>query len=305
MALNGYISQVQQLVHDTAGSFYPVSLITGWINQARQRVAEDGQCIRVLPPNSAGVASVTIANGGTGYTSAPTVTFSGPALINGVTAQGTATISGGSVAGVIVTTAGSGYNMPPGITFSGGGGSGARATAVLGSGNFTVANQEVYSFATANAFVQQTAGVSGILSLKQVAVYWGNIKPPLNYCPWTLFNAKYRSWPLVSNFPSVWSQYGQGENGTLYFWPIPSSVLGMDWDCICVPLALGSDSDPEAIPSPFTDAVQYYATYLAFLYGQRKQDAQLMMQMYQQRIRAARANSMRSLVTDYYNGLGC
>lgn len=81
---------------------------------------------------SVGVASVTVTAGGSGYTSAPTVTFSAPTLSGGTTATGTATVSAGAVTGVTVSTAGSGYTSAPTITF-GGPGSSATATAVLAS----------------------------------------------------------------------------------------------------------------------------------------------------------------------------
>ena len=76
------------------------------------------------------VASVTITAGGSSYTSAPTVTFSAPPA-GGVTATGTATISGDAVSAVTITNPGNGYTSAPTISFSGGGGSGAAATAVL------------------------------------------------------------------------------------------------------------------------------------------------------------------------------
>ena len=77
------------------------------------------------------VASATVTAGGSGYSSAPTVTFSAPT--SGITATGTATVSGGAVTAITITNAGNGYTSAPTITFSGGGGSGAAATAVLAS----------------------------------------------------------------------------------------------------------------------------------------------------------------------------
>lgn len=81
--------------------------------------------------DSNSVASVSITgNGGSGYTSAPTVTFSAPPA-GGITATGTATISSGAVASVTITNPGNGYTSAPTITFSGGEGSGAAATATM------------------------------------------------------------------------------------------------------------------------------------------------------------------------------
>jgi len=85
------------------------------------------------------VASATITAGGSGYTSAPTVTFAA-APAGGTTATGTATISGDAVSAITITNAGEGYTSAPAITFSGGGGSGAAATAVL-STDWTYKNE--------------------------------------------------------------------------------------------------------------------------------------------------------------------
>lgn len=70
----------------------------------------------------------SIQKGGSGYTSAPTIAFSGG---GGSGAAATAVVTNGSVTGITITNAGSGYTSAPTIAFSGGGGSGAVATAVL------------------------------------------------------------------------------------------------------------------------------------------------------------------------------
>lgn len=70
------------------------------------------------------VASVTITNSGSGYTTAPTVIIGG-------NATATATVSGGKVTAITVTFAGNDYLSPPTITFSGGNGTGAAATATM------------------------------------------------------------------------------------------------------------------------------------------------------------------------------
>ncbi len=79
----------------------------------------------------AGVASVTVTAGGTGYTSAPTVLFSTPTGTGGVVATGTATFSAGAVTAITVVTAGAGYTAAPTITLTGGGGSGATTSTTL------------------------------------------------------------------------------------------------------------------------------------------------------------------------------
>jgi hypothetical protein len=71
---------------------------------------------------------IGVTAGGTGYTSAPTVTVSAPPT-GGTTATATATISGGAVIAIAITNPGSGYTSAPTVSFIGGGGSGATATA--------------------------------------------------------------------------------------------------------------------------------------------------------------------------------
>lgn len=88
---------------------------------------------------STGVKSVTVTNGGSGYTTAPTVTFSGG--IGGATATGIAVISGGQVtainlnrdlSAVLFSVEGKyAATTPPTVTITGGGGTGATATAAI------------------------------------------------------------------------------------------------------------------------------------------------------------------------------
>lgn len=79
------------------------------------------------------VKTVTVTNGGTGYTTTPSVVLSKPELEGGVTATATAALSGDAVDSVTITNAGSGYLNPPTVLFNGGGGTGAAATVGIGS----------------------------------------------------------------------------------------------------------------------------------------------------------------------------
>lgn len=86
---------------------------------------------------SKGVKTITVTNGGSGYTTAPTVTFS--AGVGGKTAAGTAVISGGRVTAIHLSRDPDGvafnqegeYAAPPTISIAGGGGTGAAATAAI------------------------------------------------------------------------------------------------------------------------------------------------------------------------------
>jgi hypothetical protein len=78
--------------------------------------------------NTAGVAGVTITNGGSNYPNSTTVSISGG---GGTGATGTATISSKTIVGVTITNAGSGYTSAPIVSFSGGSGSGATGVVQL------------------------------------------------------------------------------------------------------------------------------------------------------------------------------
>ena len=76
-----------------------------------------------------GVFELKVTAGGSGYTTVPTVNFSGG---GGSGAAATAILSpDGVLIGLELTAEGTGYTSAPSITFAGGGGSGAAATAVI------------------------------------------------------------------------------------------------------------------------------------------------------------------------------
>lgn len=73
------------------------------------------------------VAWVRVDAGGTGYATAPTVSFSGG---GGAGAAAVALVRGGAVQAIAVTANGTNYTSAPTVSFSGGGGTSAAATAI-------------------------------------------------------------------------------------------------------------------------------------------------------------------------------
>jgi len=91
----------------------------------------------VLDPNSdtggGSVTAITVTNGGSGYTTAPTVTISSGGG-GGTGATATAVLTNGAVTAITITSAGNGYTLDPTVTITGTGtGTGAVATAQIGS----------------------------------------------------------------------------------------------------------------------------------------------------------------------------
>lgn len=301
MALNAYIQATQRLIHDPTNQFWPTADITAYINEGRTKIAAKGQCVRVLPPTSGGIGTVTVVTAGTGYVGVPTVTAVG--LGTGFTA--TAVMSGTTVASVTVNTPGTGYfPQSTSIVFTPtSGGSGATATANIANVNQTVINQEVYPFSAVNPLVQLTSGVGSILAVLSVSISWGQgMKPTLFSWDWGSFQAQLRSYSFgLTGYPSTAAQFGQGVGGSIYLWPIPSGVYAMDWDCICLPLDLVSDSTPEAIPVPWTAAIPYYAAMMCFKNSRQKDSAADMKKDFDEKMTEARSFSDPGMIPSYYD----
>ena len=110
------------------------------------------------------VTGITGLTGGSGYTSEPTVTFTGG---SGSGAAAQALIANGAVVGIVITNPGTGYTSAPTIGFSGGGGSGAGATALAttAAGGLTKIGSGTLSLTAANTYTGGTTVAAGTLLL--------------------------------------------------------------------------------------------------------------------------------------------
>lgn len=266
MLLSDYITQVQFLVHDQTNADFSTAELTNAINNARTAVALDFHCVRALyiaPPTNAPLSTLyspvsviqnqeaypllgpnglnsqivgaNVTAGGSGYTSAPTVTFAvGPA--NSVRATGTAVVTAGVVTQINMTAWGTGYTPGtlPAVSFSGGGGSGAAATAV--------------------AF-------NNVFNIISISYIWGNQRYMLRFRGFTLFQAYMRSLLTFNQRAMIWTIHEQ--SGIVLIQPPPDQPYVSEWDVLCLPMPLVSptDMDTQVIP-PWSDAVQYYAAML-------------------------------------------
>jgi hypothetical protein len=84
------------------------------------------------------VEKITVTNGGSGYTSTPTITLDDPSGPNGETSTAFATIEEEKIASITIISSGSQYTETPDVTISGGGGSGGAATAVMSPTYYTI-----------------------------------------------------------------------------------------------------------------------------------------------------------------------
>ncbi len=107
-----------------------------------------------------GVTGITLVTAGTGYTAPPTVTIGAPGA-GGIQATAVASITGGAVTVITITNPGSNYTVAPLVTFTGGNGTGATAvsTITLGSvGAITLTNPGSGYTAAPQVFLQGGGG---------------------------------------------------------------------------------------------------------------------------------------------------
>src|SRR5215472_11839686 len=311
MALLGYQQETQRLLHDPNAQAYSLADLTVYINIARNQIAIEGECVRALLSGGT-ITSLAITNGGSGYTAPATVTFTGP----GAQAFATAQVSGGAINAVTLQSGGWAW-IPASattITVSDGAGTGAILTPTIDNSATTVTGLEVLQFSTLSALLaawntapnppQQgaTFGASQVIKVFSVACNQaGTYKPMLTQKTWSEFQAYLRIYSNTQqNYPLYWSQFGQGVNGSLYLFPWPAQPLQLDVDVCCTVINLVNDTTVEAIPYPWTDAVPYYAAYLAYENSSRKEDADRMFKMYSMYMKRGRAFSETPFMPDYY-----
>lgn len=297
MLLSEYMTQVQLLIHDKSFQTVTQTDLTSYINRARRRVAEDTQCVRALVAGEGPILSVTVSAGGAGYTN-PTITASGGMGTGAVFVANLGV--GGAITSIAVLNGGSNFSPPLQITIADPTGVGAIAQGVQGPLLQTIVGQEVYTYSAANAFLP--AGYLSILDVMSCAVEWGGMKPALGQIGWIDMQAYYRAYAVPTlGQPYKWAKYGQGVNGSIYLWMIPSTAQSMDWDCACLPIPLVDDTTIDAVPAPFDDAVQYYAARLCFLNAQRWSDANMMKEEYQSRATDSRAVTSAPIIPTFYD----
>lgn len=155
----------------------------------------------------------------------------------------------------------------------------------------TIPGVELYPYSYANPYLRaQYSGYSNVIYVSDISCSWGGFMPPLVWRPWDQLQSIYRSYNMgVTSYPCIWSQMMVGENGQIWLFPIPSTLNpgAMEWQCVCTPINLYSDDDPEALPGIYQDAVQYYACYIAYLSQQRTGMADVMKGQYQERLQIA------------------
>jgi len=278
-----YLQQTQRLVDDVEQKVYPPNDLVAYINIARNHVAELTQSVRSLTLISGSVTSITMLTVGTGYTS-PTVTISAPdspgglaTNPNGIQATATASLTGTSITSIAVNAHGAGYFQPT-ATITDPTGKSATATVNVSPLTQTAAGQEVYNFS--NFVMPPTPGLGSVFAVKSISLIFNTLRYSIPVYSFSVYQAMIRRYTRQYQYvPTIGSQFGQGTNGSLYLYPIAGQAYQLECDCFCLPSALAADADPELIPMPWTDAVPYFAAYLALL-PKKPNDARGMLDLF-------------------------
>lgn len=268
-SLNKYMQDTYRLLNDQRFENVNPLDVREWVNIARRETVMRAQCIRFLTPISGEIVSASITAGGSGYTSPPAVTVSPPDFPsgraitpNGAQATASAMTSGGEVVGLNILFGGFGYFQPV-FTFSGGGGTGAAAIAQVIGINSLNGGQEEYPFKDIDT--SSVPGCGAVYYIRSVSVIYSNYRYSLPMYAFSVYQAKIRQYPFQYQYvPAFCSQFGQGADGSLFVYPIPSQTYQFELDCLCLPQDLTTELSVDLIPDPWTDAVKYFALSLAY-----------------------------------------
>lgn len=137
----------------------------------------------------------------------------------------------------------------------------------------TSANQETYALTLANSAVSAVSGVASPYGIIGISVQQGNYFVALGRKDFPSFQADERILDgTLQNYPDRFATYNRGQLQTAYLFPVPAATYAMWWDIACTPINLAQDSDPEAIPLPWTEVVPFAASRLAVITQQRWAD---------------------------------
>lgn len=280
-----YMQQTQRFMRDQRQELLNPGDLVSYINRARREIAMRSQSIRMLTPISGSIASVSITAVGSGYTgatlalSAPDFPSGGVTNPTGLQATVSLTVASGTVSAATITQVGAGYFSP---TYSvTGNGTGATVSLTVGGVNKLVAGQEQYNFSSVS--VASLPGADVIHMIRSLSILYSNFRYSLPLYPFSEYQAKIRNYPFQYQWvPAFASQFGQGASGSFFVYPIPSQAYQIEFDCSIIPADLTTDLSTEALPSPWVEAVPYFAAHLSFLELQNYNAAKFYLDLFDQ-----------------------
>lgn len=268
-SLNDYLKQVTRFCRESKQEFVNPNDMISAINRARREVAMRAMCVRRLTPISGSITTITVTAGGSGYSATPTVTISAPdfpsgqgSYASGDQATATAIVAGGVILAISVNYGGHGYFQPT-VTITDTTGTGATATATVVGVNKITVNKEQYPLSEID--VTSFPGIDSVYLVHSISVIYSNYRYTLPQYAFSVYQAKIRQYPFQYTYvPTFCSQTGQGSDGTIFMYPLPSQTYQVEYDCFCMPQDLLDNQSQDVIPKPWDDAVAYFATSIIF-----------------------------------------
>ena len=102
---------------------------TGTLGVGNTLTRNDRVSITQSIGHTAGIYHVNVTNGGSGFTSAPTITIDPPS--GAIQATATAIVHNGRITSIVLNNRGLGYSSPPTVTITDASGTGATATSII------------------------------------------------------------------------------------------------------------------------------------------------------------------------------
>jgi len=284
-SLNEYLQQTQRFMRDSRQDLLDPGDLIDYVNRARREVAMRAQCIRRVVPITGSVITASVVAGGSGYTNSPTITITAPDFPSGdgsdpTGAQATASaiVQSGTIAAVDIDYGGAGYWQPT-ATITDSTGTDASVTLQLSAINQVNQGQEVYPFSDVD--ISMFPGVESIYMVRSISILYSAFRYSLACYSFSTYQAKIRQWAQQWQYvPGVCAQLGQGVDGSLYLYPIPSQAYQMEWDCQMLPSDLITNLSVEAIPAPWDEAVPYFVAHLACLELQNANFAKMYLDLF-------------------------
>ena len=144
-------------------------------------------------------------------------------------------------------------------------------------------------------------GVGGFNNVRMITYQIASGALRVNARPWEWFNNHVlaKAVPFVGA-PRWWAQFGQGSTGSIFVNYLDFTYT-LNVDVVCFPADLVANTDPDAVPLYWSDAVPYYAAYLALLTVQDQKGADGMFQQYQMFVQRARTFATPSVLPHQYS----
>lgn len=138
------------------------------------------------------------------------------------------------------------------------------------------------------------------LDVLNINLYWGNSRVPMYSMSWTEFNSQMRFWQNYNGRPIAFAMYGPKK---IFIGPKPDQVYQLELDTVVEVDPLIGLNDIDTLPGPFTEAVPFYAAYMAKYQEQSYGEAEIFKQEYTKQIlNALNTSFTRRMPTPYVAG---